>query len=235
MGSRGPLESTLADLLGSFITIENISFEWIPPGAWLGEIAGDLPLPDENATAVDVVLWGRDAEGATVAVLVEVKFSEAGFTCCSGADSPHNGNRAPCDSARVFLDDPSACYLQRPAGKLRDRRYWEILARSHGSVAQAVPGADPNGLCPFRGHAYQPMRNQVVAEAMVQEGRVARSWFLLCAHDQNPDVAAHWADWTRLLAPQIPAPRLAASRVVEAGRQAGWTGWAEWMNQRYQL
>ena len=142
------------------------------------------------------------AAGARVALLLEVKLGEEGFTTCNGRDSRSNRRPDVCASAAKFLGNPADCYPRRPARQRRDRRYWEIFARSHGSVRAAFPGADEAGPCPFAGHQQQPMRNLALAHALVQEGLVDRAWFGLCPHDQNPDVAREWARWRSLVARQ---------------------------------
>ena len=139
--------------------METVRFEWVPPGALLGELEGDRPTDDEPATGVDVVLWSRLEDGRKAVVLVEVKLSEDGFTTCNGRRSRANRRRDVCDSARLFFGDPAACYLRRPKGKQRDRRHWQIFAGGHGSVREAFPGADMDGPCPLAGNAQQPMRN----------------------------------------------------------------------------
>ena len=168
-------------------------------------------------------------------MLLEVKLGEGGFTPCGGRDSTANRRRDVCDSAAAFLAEPGACYLRRPVRKQRDRRYWAIFAQAHGSVAAAFPGTDPAGPCPFAGQAQQPMRNLALARALEQAGTVDRAWFGLCAHDDNPDVAAHWAGWRALLGDPRDAPVMAASAIVAAGRAAGFEDWADWMEDRYRL
>jgi hypothetical protein len=234
-GPRTALDDSIGRAIGARVVIDRVSFEWVPPGALLGEIDDDKPRADEPATGVDVMLWGQDADDAPIAILVEVKLTEAGFTTCGGRDSPRNRRTDVCASAATFFASPTACYLQRTSGKTCDRRYWEIFERSNGSVRAAFPGADVNGSCPFAGHAQQPMRNLALAHALVQGGVVARSWFLLCAHDDNPDVASHWHAWRALLGADQPAPILAASLVVAAGRADGRADWADWMATRYRL
>ncbi len=234
-GARDALEARIAVTLGKSLVIERVGFEWVPPGALLGEVEGDRPRPDEPATAVDVVLWGRDGSGARVALLLEVKLGEEGFTTCNGRDS--RGNRRPdvCASAATFFGNPADCYLRRPVRQHRDRRYWEIFARSHGSVRAAFPGADEAGPCPFARQQQQPMRNLALAHALVQEGVVDRAWFGLCPHDQNPDVAREWSVWRGLLPAGDTASVLPASELLAAGRDAGHGAWAQWMAERYRL
>jgi hypothetical protein len=79
------------------------------------------------------------------------------------------------------------------------------------------------------------MRNLAIARALAQEGLVARSWFGLCAHDENPAVARHWGAWRSLLPDPSMAPIVPASLVLAAGRDAGLADWAAWMSNRYRL
>lgn len=232
--ARDRLSNVISKVVGSEFTIDRIDIEWVPPGALLGEIKGDKPSRGEPATGVDAVLWGRSA-GHSAAVLVEVKLSESGFTNCGGAVSRANERVDICGSARAFLENPRACYLQRPRRASRDRRYWEIFEQAHGSVRAAFPGALAEGRCPFEGEAQQPMRNLAIAEGLVQAGNVRRAWFMLAHHDANPDVPAHWESWARLLPARTTAPVLHASAVLAAGVDSGLTDWAVWMAKRYHL
>ena len=109
-GARTRLSEAVGQALGTDMRIDRVQFEWIPPGALLGELVGEWPDEDEPATAVDVALWARLANGRRAAVLVEVKLSEAGFTPCNGPRSNGNRRRDVCQSARLFFDDPAACY-----------------------------------------------------------------------------------------------------------------------------
>jgi hypothetical protein len=203
----------------------------------LGELAGERPVNDEPATAVDVVLWSRLPDGQRAAVLIEIKLSESGFTHCNGRTSRGNRRKDVCDSARLFFDTPSACYLRRPRRKQRDRRYWEIFTASHGSVRAAFPGAPSEGRCPFAFEAQQPMRNLAIARGMEQDENsvVARAWFALCSHDDNTEIARHWDNWRVILPDSSMAPKLVASDIVRAGEAEGYGDWAAWMRDRYGL
>lgn len=236
-GGRSKLSDVVSGAFGTRLFIEEVRFEWVPPGALLGEIAGDRPVGHEPATAVDIALWGRLNGGSRAAVLLEVKLSETDFTHCQGRTSRGNLRRDVCDSARKFFDDPKACYLRRPLRKRRDRRYWEIFEEAHGSVRKAFPRADLDGACPFAFSMQQPMRNLAVARGLEQCGNseVERAWFGLCAHDDNPDVARHWEDWRNLLPEQEVIPSLPASKIVRAGEEEGLGQWATWMRDRYRL
>ena len=234
-GSRKALSKCVSRLVETQLLIEEVRFEWVPPGPLLGELEGDRPGEDEPATAVDVVLWSRLEDGGRGAVLVEVKLSEDGFTNCNGRDSRWNRRQDLCGAAQVFFGDPNACYLRRPKGKRRDRRYWEIFTESHGSVRDAFPGVDADGPCPFAGNAQQPMRNLAIARALEQEGVVEEAWFVLCVHDGNPDVPGHWEVWKGMLPNSDMAPLLPASAVIDAGDAEGNEAWAAWMRERYWL
>lgn len=234
-GRRTRLSEYVSTLVDKRLTIDRLQFEWTPPGGLLGEIAGDRPVGDEPATAADVVLWGRLTLRRHAAVLLEVKLSEDGFTHCGGRESRGNRRKDVCCSANLFFAEPRDCYLQRTKYAKRDRRYWEIFTRSHGGVRKAFPNADLGGPCPFAFDMQQPMRNLAIARGMEQEGLAHRAWFALCAHDANPNIAAHWREWSRLLPKLTLAPVLSASEVISIGEAEGLTDWATYMRERYQL
>ena len=236
-GSLSRLSSRLSEIVGTRLCIKDVRFEWVPPGSLLGEIEGDRPVGEEPATAVDVVLWSRLADDRRAVILFEVKLSEPDFTHCNGRTSPANRRRDVCESAGLFFEDPSACYLRRPLRKRRDRRYWDIFTLEHGSVGAAFPGADLAGPCPFSESMQQPMRNLAIARGLEQDrdSEVEKAWFALCAHDGNPDAAEHWERWKRLLPDASMAPVLSASDIVRVGEDEGYVDWAAWMRDRYRL
>ena len=236
-GSLSRLSDRVSEIVGASLSIEDVRFEWVPPGSLLGEIDGDTPIGDEPATAVDVVLWSRLADGRQGVVLLEVKLSEPDFTHCNGRTSRGNDRRDVCESARIFFENPMSCYLRRPLRKRRDRRYWDIFALEHGSVRAAFLGADLDGPCPFSESMQQPMRNLAIARGLEQDrdSVVEKAWFGLCAHDDNLDAAEHWTNWKRLLPDPSMAPALPASGIVRAGEDEGHVDWAAWMRDRYQL
>ena len=234
-GNRRRLSACVSALAATRLTIDRLQFEWVPPGRLLGEIVGERPVGGEPATAADVLLWCRLDNGQRAAVLIEVKLSEGDFTHCGGRYSRGNRRQDVCKSARLFMRDPSACYLRRPVRQRRDRRYWEIFAQSHGSVLSAFPQTDLDGSCPFAEGLQQPMRNLAIARGMEQEGIADQAWFALCAHDANLDISARWAEWSRLLPEPSHAPVLPASEIVRAGEAEGLKEWADYMRERYQL
>ena len=46
----------MSDLVGAKLSIDKVQFEWVPPGALLGELDGERPVGDEPATAVDLIV-----------------------------------------------------------------------------------------------------------------------------------------------------------------------------------
>ena len=233
-GRRARLSEHVSEIVGVELVIDKVRFEWVPPGGLLGEIDGEWPVGDEKATAVDVVLWGWLKDRRRTVVLVEVKLSEEAFTHCGGRTSRGNRRKDVCESAKLFLDDPSACYLRRPVRKQRDRRYWEIFVKGHGSVHDAFPHAYLDGPCPFAYDMQQPMRNLAIAKGLEQEDMVQKAWFALCAHDNNPDAIRIWDEWQCLL-PTSMAPYLPASKIVDIGEAEGLKDWAAYMRGRYRL
>ena len=234
-GNRESLSKRISELVGAQVTIDRVNFEWVPPGGLLGELDGEWPMGDEPATGVDVALWGRLENRRRAVVLKEVKLSEGGFTHCGGRTSRGNRRKDVCRSATLFLDDPDSCYLRRPWGKQRDRRYWEIFAMSHGSVRDAFPHVELGGPCPFAYGMQQPMRNYAIARGLEQEDMVEQAWFALCAHDANSNIAEHWEAWKHILPNPSMAPFLPASEVIRVGEAEGLKDWATYMRSRYRL
>lgn len=55
-GSRKALSERVSRTVGTRLLVDDVRFEWVPPGALLGELEGDRPGEDEPATA-----WRRQA------------------------------------------------------------------------------------------------------------------------------------------------------------------------------
>ena len=104
-GSRKALSERVSRTLGARLLVDEVRFEWVPPGALLGELEGDRPTEDEPANAVDVVLWSRLEDGRSAAVFVEVKLSEDGFTTCMGRVSRWNRRQDVCGSTHLWRHD----------------------------------------------------------------------------------------------------------------------------------
>ncbi len=135
---------------------------------------------------------------------------------------------------RAHMDDWCAAMGRRPP---MWARWTHGIHPTYLDLAREVqvPGADVDGLCPFGGNAQQPMRNLAIARALEQEGMVDEAWFVLCAHDGNPDVPGHWKAWAELLPDPAMAPSLPASAVIDAGEAEGYGAWAAWIRDRYRL
>ena len=234
-GGKDRLSQHLSEVVGAHLIIDKVRLEWVPPGELLGELNGEWPVGDEPATGVDVALWGWLENRRRAVILLEIKLSEGEFSHCGGRISTWNRRQDICDSAKGFLAEPHSCYLTRPRGKRRDRRYWEIFTMAHGSVREAFPYVDLEGKCPFAFDMQQPMRNLAIARALEQEDIVEKAWFALCAHDSNAGIAGLWENWKRLLPDPSMAPTIAASEVIAIGEAEGLMDWASYMRRRYCL
>lgn len=208
---------------------ERAQLEWTPPGRLLGEIDGETPRGHEYATAIDALLSGLRGT-SRVAVLVEVKLSEGGFSTCKGKSSHRNPDRLPCEDSSVLMAEPKRCYLTRPRGKKRERRYWEIFKHEYGSLSGAFPGVT-EGLCPFSADSQQLMRQHALALALEQEGLVDEAWLLVLHHDRNPDILPRVSSYRSLVAEPSRVLCWPASSVFSSGGEA----WEDWMRERYVL
>jgi len=206
-----------------------VELEWNPPGDLLSEIAGDVPVADERMTSIDGVLWGRRGE-SSIALLVEVKLTEGGFTPCSGRNSRGNRDRAPCRDAARMLACPDRCYLTRPWRSTRERRYWRIFEGAFGSMAAAFPHVDPDGACVFASDSQQIMRQHALALALEQHEIVDEAWLVLVHHDRNPDVTGPFDAYRRLVSDASRLRRVPASTWLR-----GSPNHLRWMQARYRL
>ena len=214
------------------LEIDDVVLEWVPPGHLLGELEGDVPKKDEAATGIDAVIWAHRPTGEKLAILIEVKLTERGFSSCGGHGSRYNTRTDVCESAPTFLADPNACYLTRPRGKKRDRRYWDIFANAHGSMRQAFPSAE--GVCPFEGDHQQPMRQHALALALEAEGTVDEAWLVLVHHDDNPDVVPPWDSYRQRARNSSRITKRPASAIIAACESTR-AEWAAYLRERYDL
>ena len=81
----------------------------------------------------------------------------------------------------------------------------------------------------------QPMRNLAIAQGLAQEDIVQMAWYVLCGHDQNPDISGHWQKWQHLVGDSTQALSLPASDVIAVGEQQELEDWAKYMRARYLL
>lgn len=125
---------------------------------WLGEPPGGKR--GQNRTSIDAaVFWTKG--GKTCATLIEWKYSERNFGCCSAfADADKT------EKLRCLGDDYERQCLIIGDGPKRSRHYWNLLAGSGIDLnkMRAVVG------CPFRSPFYQLMRQFLVAQYMRKAG-----------------------------------------------------------------
>lgn len=241
IGNTEGLATFLSELLGHRVDVTGVDLEYYGSGDLLAEIEGAVPGTEDRLTQADVAIHLRDAAGRPGLLLVEVKLTEGGFTHCGGARSRGNRDPGPCDHAAIFFDASERCYLRRPLRASRDRRYWELFTRAHGSLRGAFPGTEEGGPCPFRGHWQQPMRNHALALAAVDAGQAAFWALALVHHDDNPDVAGPWDAYTaatkdrdhlhRWRATQL-LPALSATHASSASSEPALV---PWLRTRYLL
>ncbi len=236
LGRGEALEALVGASLGRRVRLLGVELEHYGHGDILAELRGAHPGPKEPHTAADVALLLEDAAGAAGLLLVEVKLGELDFTPCGGADSRGNRDRAPCESASLFFEQPQRCYLRRPLRARRDRRYQAIFEAAHGSWRGAFPGAPAAGPCPFVAHWQQPMRNHALALGSVQAGRAAFWGLALVHHDHNPDVPGPWDAYRAACADARHIFRWPASSLLPAIQAAGLApDHAAWLASRYFL
>ncbi len=234
--AAAPLEIVLEQVLGTPVSVESISFEYVGDFNVLAETAGSRPVDGEKFTSADIGVIVRRPDGERGVVLIEVKLSEGGFTHCNGRESRGNRDREVCENSAAFFDRPDRCYLRRPYRASRDRRYWEIFAAGFGSVRSAFRNAEST-ICPFANDFQQIMRNHALAMGLVQTEHFGFWHYGLVHHDENPDVVPHWEDYRASVAEPGPLFRLPATQLLTQALTHGswWVDWAAYMRARYFL
>lgn len=125
----------------------SITLEWMDADRLLGE-----PRP----TQVDAL-----AVGSKAALVIECKFTEPGGQCSQAAVS-RSGNRQ-CNGLYADQINPHNGVRAHCALTGKGIRYWEYIPK----VFELDPAVDHTP-CPFKGDAYQWMRNAVLAAAIGQ-------------------------------------------------------------------
>lgn len=123
----------------------SITLEWMDADRLLGE-----PKP----TQVDAL-----AVGSAAALVIECKFTETGGRCSQTAVS-RSGDRQ-CNGTYVDQINPRNGVRAHCALTGKGIRYWEYIPK----VFTLDPGVEHKP-CPFKGDAYQWMRNAVLAAAI---------------------------------------------------------------------
>jgi hypothetical protein len=134
----------------------DLELEWTDPDGLLGE-----PRP----TQVDAVAFGKAA-----IIVIECKFTESGGTCSQPIPirkGPHRGQRQ-CTGDYRRQTNPISGATARCALTAKGIRYWDSIPGIFGvdSTAEYRP-------CPFKGDAYQWMRNVVLVDTLATARGVA--------------------------------------------------------------
>jgi hypothetical protein len=124
----------------------SVELEWTSPDNVLGE---------PRRTQVDAIAFGRDA-----IVIFECKFTE-GSGACSQPNPRRKGELGQCNGDYAVQVNPVNKREARCALTAKKVRYWEHIPQIFGLDAEIDYRP-----CPFRGEAYQWMRNVVLARAL---------------------------------------------------------------------
>lgn len=237
VAGQGALADLLGRAVGRRLVVDDVDFEVRAARDVLGEWSRDgAPGSRDKVTTSDIGVAVRDESGRRGRILMEVKCSEGGFNPCAGCSSRSNRSKVVCASALRVFTMPGECHLTRPRRAGRERRYWEIFQRQHGSLLVAFPHADLNGPCPFAGDNQQPMRKHALALGLVQTAECDFAALGLVHHDGNRDVVPLWRAYRKLVAAPGLLFTLRASHLVALRGDAPW--WADWqayMRRRYGL
>ena len=217
-----------------------VELEYSPAQArkWLGE--------QRQQTQVDAAFTITRGGRAVGYLLVEVKLSETAFGTCRGAkpiDKNGRGNPDPArcrDLAGVLAAPDESCWLAATEG----RRYWTYMMSPQTSFDFSV--LENGAACPFSGGLYQPMRNRVLADALVAETDAMWADFAVTIHPDN-DVAHVLAEGVAGETDVVSAFRRLVGEdgvlvigpadilTTVCGFDAALSDWAVWMHERYML
>ncbi|MBK5571368.1 hypothetical protein [Ensifer sp. SSB1] len=129
----------------------------VPGGPWaitLEWTDSDRMLGEPRPTQVDVL-----AVGSMAALVIECKFTEPGGQCSQTAVS--RSSERQCNGSYADQINPRNGVRANCALTAKGIRYWEYIPE----VFALDPGVDHTP-CPFKGDAYQWMRNAVLAAAI---------------------------------------------------------------------
>jgi hypothetical protein len=180
------LRGVFAALGEDVVDVEPSVFEWSDREDRLGEARPASP----HRTQVDVLLRGRDAFGARVSALVEVKFTELDFGECSAYTNAKNPTRHICRTAGLFGGDPGRCFQLLNHGS--GRRAYDRYLDPGGTVPPH--GAEDDGGCLVRRGRSQPMRNLALAHLLVSAGDADRVVYALCAPSGHRTIWRRFAE-----------------------------------------
>ncbi len=217
-----------------------VELEYSPAQArtWLGE--------RKQQTQVDAAFAINRGGKPVGHLLVEVKLSETTFGTCRGAktkDKNGRGNPDPSrclDLAGILAAPDGTCWLAETEG----RQYWSYMMAPQSPFDFSA--LDDGAPCPFAGGLYQPMRNRVLADALIAETDAIWADFAVAIHPDN-DVAHVLAEEVagetdavlafRRLVGEDGVRVIAPSNILTAAcnSDATLSLWAEWMCERYML
>lgn len=199
-----------------------LTLEWSDPANLLAE-----PRP----TQVDVLVEGQNA-----IMVIECKFTEPGGSCSQtkrirsgvGAGLPQ------CDGGYHMQANPRSGAEARCALTAKSIRYWDAIP----SVFDLDPAAD-HAPCPFRGEAFQWMRNMVLAHELGRtSGKAARCVIAFAMGGEFPtEVKVRSLDWLPPLQPVAQPPLiLSYQSIIELADKVSdspiWSELQNWVNAK---
>lgn len=180
-------------LLPGLVDLDAPCFEWIDALDRVGEGAAG----GRHRTQVDVALFGRDAAGSRLGLLVEVKLSEEDLNGCRSAELPLNPDRSVCRGDTPFGVSRESCFSLcnngYGDGSLEQRRRYDRWI-SAAALPQATGPAGVGPGCPFRRGGNQAMRLAALGGALVSAGEVDRVVVALCAPLGHRAIWRRWAE-----------------------------------------
>jgi hypothetical protein len=170
--------------------IKGFEFEYSTETNILGEWKSDENRPEEYVTAVDLKLDLVSSLKELISLLLEVKFTESGFTNCGGFNSGGNQGdfRLPCNDSSILLSDFTKCYLN--GAKLK-RHYFSSTFNPEKSFKKEVFQKD----CPFISN-HQCLRNHSLAKHLSNH---QKTYFGLLYHEENESILKAWKDYKSIL------------------------------------
>lgn len=173
---------------GRALFLSRVGWETAGPGPACFEWEDEQNLLAEggrnarHVTQVDAAFRGLTTGGRRVGALVEVKFTETGFSGCSAYEHPENPHRDVCGRTGLFGGESGACWQLRDKGAGR-RTYDTYLA---GSVVE--PDQARDGGCAVRTGLNQPMRNLALAHSLLDRGDLDEVAFVVVAPAGHAEV-----------------------------------------------
>lgn len=158
-----------------------LELEWTDPANLLHE-----PRP----TQVDAIAFGKRA-----VLVIECKFTEGGGGCSQPnriTKGAHRGLRQ-CDGDYALQTNPVNGHEAHCALTGKGVRYWDLIPKVYGFDADQEYRP-----CPFRGDAYQWMRNVVLAETLASAHGVSAATIVAYADGESFATASAQASWGAL-------------------------------------